>query len=77
MAKYYFHIRAGDEFVEDDEGIDLPDLAAVHEEAVNSAREVVADLVHRGERIRSMQFEIVDENGDLIAVFPFRSVVLD
>ncbi|NLS06393.1 hypothetical protein HGP14_24090 [Rhizobium sp. P32RR-XVIII] len=75
MARYFFHIREDDQIEEDLEGIDLPNLAAVQEEALQAAREIVAELVVQGEQIGKKRFEIVDENGDIIAVYPISAVV--
>lgn len=77
MARYYFHIRTGDQLVEDDEGVDLPNVAAVQQEARNAAREMIAESVMGGEHIAAQRFEIVDENGDIVAVLPFGFMVLD
>lgn len=75
MAKYYFHIRNGEEFVEDVEGIFMMDIAAVQEEAVRAAREMVADLVIRGQQIDEKRFEVEDEKGDIVLILPFRLAI--
>lgn len=75
MAKYYFHIRNGEEFVEDVEGIFMMDIAAVQEEAVKAAREMVADLVIRGQQIDEKRFEVEDEKGDIVLILPFRLAI--
>ena len=40
MRRFYFHLRAGDELVPDEEGIDLPDLSAARREAIEAVREL-------------------------------------
>jgi len=40
MTKYYFHIRVGNSVIPDDEGLDLPDLETVKEEAIRSAHDL-------------------------------------
>ena len=75
MARYYFHIREGGEFEEDLEGIELPNIAAVQDEALKSAREIVAHLIIRGERIDEKRFEVEDEKGDIVLVMPFRLAI--
>lgn len=77
MARYYFHIREGDQTIEDHEGLDLPDIAAVQEEVIQAAREIVAELIVQGQPIDEKRFEVVDENGDIVAVFPFRLTLPD
>ena len=49
MPRFYFHFCLGDEFVEDEEGIDLPDLAAARSAAVASARDIMADEMRDGQ----------------------------
>jgi hypothetical protein len=34
MARFYFHLRAGDRLISDEEGMDLPDVSAARREAV-------------------------------------------
>ena len=49
MTRYFFHIRNGEDLLEDDEGIDLPSLAAARKEAVLSARELIAESIASSE----------------------------
>jgi hypothetical protein len=62
MPLYHFHIRHEDGLVEDEEGIALPDAAAVHAEARRSALEFVADVEEPGR----IQLEVRDEAGVLV-----------
>jgi hypothetical protein len=45
MSRFYFHLQAGGQVVPDDEGTDLPDLSAAQREAIQSAREMLADAI--------------------------------
>jgi hypothetical protein len=75
MPRYYFHVCGGDKVIEDLEGIDLPNIAAVQEEALQAAREIVAELVIQGDRINERRFLVVDENGDTVLIMPFTSAI--
>jgi len=75
MPRYFFHIREHDAFHEDIEGVDLESLDHAHTEALQAAREMVAELVKHGEQINGMTFEICDESGLLVHRLPFRSVI--
>jgi hypothetical protein len=44
MPRYYLHLWDGDLFEEDQEGTDLPNLAAARDEALRFAREISGDL---------------------------------
>ena len=71
MTHYFFHIRSPNERIEDLEGGDFDDLHAALTEALQSAREMMADDIRKGRPSEPRQFEIVDENGDLVARLPF------
>src|SRR5258707_14522573 len=45
MARFYFHFLEGTSLATDDEGIDLPDLAAAVREAELAARELLAEAI--------------------------------
>jgi hypothetical protein len=42
MPVFYFHVRRGDEFIMDEEGVDLPNLAIARQEAILGARGIMA-----------------------------------
>ncbi|MBY3447976.1 MULTISPECIES: DUF6894 family protein [Rhizobium] len=75
MPKYFFHVRRHDVFEEDPEGVDLatPELAL--EEATAAAREIVAERIRMGNRANGDTFEIMAEDGSLVATVPFRSAI--
>lgn len=75
MPRFYLHIRDGNELIEDDNGVDLPDENAAREEALASAREILADLIRAGKLLDGQQFEIVNEVGQMIAMIPFKAVL--
>jgi hypothetical protein len=77
MARFYFHIRRGDEFVRDTEGVDFPDVEAARREGLLAAREMLAEMLLNNEIVDGQQFEIADEGGDTVATIPFRSAIRD
>lgn len=74
MPRYFFH-RRSDDFVEDTEGVDLPGEVEAREEAVDAAREILAERVRRGEVVDGHAFEVHDEAGTKVFTFPFRDVL--
>ena len=68
MSRFYFHLQAGGQVVLDDEGIDLPDLSAAQREAMQSARELLADAIKSGKPEVAEAFVITDEVGRALAV---------
>ena len=68
MSIYYFHIRDDFGVVEDADGIELPDMAALLMEVIRSAHELSRDgAAHRG-----MRFEIADASGRTVLVAPIQ-----
>jgi uncharacterized protein DUF6894 len=45
MARFYFHMRTGDHVEIDTDGTELPDLTTARNEALYSAREILADAI--------------------------------
>ncbi|MEH2553655.1 hypothetical protein V1286_001184 [Bradyrhizobium algeriense] len=75
MKRYYFDLRDGDAVSVDEEGLELPDIEAVQEEAARSLVDMAKDAV-RGRRFngfgRGMEVEVRDEDGPVLqAKFTF------
>ncbi len=75
MPRYLFHIRKGDVFTEDPEGIDVPETEDLEEEAIEAARDLLADGDFQGLDRREWVFEITDETGATVLTFPFKDAV--
>lgn len=75
MPRYYFHLH-DDLDVIDEDGCELPDLAAAQARAVCEARLMMCDLIVREGRIAlHHRIDIEDEHGTVLATVPFRDVV--
>ena len=48
MGRFYFHLSDGEEITLDEEGTELPDLSAAEGEAVQAARELLAEAIKSG-----------------------------
>ena len=66
METYYFHIRDNFGLVEDTDGVELPDMAALLAEVIRSVNELSRDVSPH----RSMRFEIADSTGRTVLVAP-------
>src|SRR5258708_1004810 len=75
MRRFYFHLRARDELVPDDEGIDLPDFSAARREAIEAARELLAEAIKEGRAEVPEAFVIADEDGREIDTVPLAAVL--
>jgi hypothetical protein len=45
LPHFYLHFRQGETIIDDDEGLDAPDLATAQDEALKVMREIVAESV--------------------------------
>jgi len=71
MTRYFFHIRDGDSLVLDEDGCELPNLAAAKREALQSA----GDLLRQAKRNRifaseTPHIEVRDDAGDQLVTQP-------
>jgi hypothetical protein len=68
VGRFYFHLRAGDQLITDEEGQDLPDAAAAKREGECAARELLADAIRSGKQQVPEAFTIADAHGREIAI---------
>lgn len=75
MPRYYFHLREGKDSTLDDVGAVFPDLRTAEEYAKETAREMLADKVLRGELVDGERIEVVDESGRPLLILPLKAVL--
>ena len=75
MARYYFHVQSGETVSPDDEGLDLPSLSAAQEEALATARELLADAIKYGKREVPICIIIAADDGRELAKVPVKNIV--
>ena len=78
--RYYFHIRTNSDRLEDPEGEELADAEAAHEEAMNSAIELICARLEggwfqSGRKIFGSSIEVTDESGASVCTFPFSEIL--
>ena len=71
MALYYFHLCDGDDILLDPEGCSLPDLGAVAERAMRTARSLLSADVLEGRLPLALRLDVADEAGAVIHSLPF------
>jgi hypothetical protein len=74
MTHYFFNIIDGTR-IEDEEGMDLPDLAAARDEAIRNARSIMADAIWSGRLPLDEVIEIADRRGHVLTTVPFKAAV--
>ena len=75
MKRFFFHLKKGDELILDDDGTELPDIAAAMLEALLAARELLADAIQAGEQKVAEALVIADEAGRTLEVLPLIEVL--
>lgn len=75
MARYFLHIRGGQDDIEDSEGLVLPDLEAARHQAVAGARSIICDDVMNGHIQLDARIDIENERCELLLSVHFRDVV--
>ncbi len=74
MPRYYLHVRDGDVLITDNEGVELPDLAAAFEEARASVREFAIEALKQRRAVDRIAIELHDGQGNLLGVIAFSDV---
>jgi hypothetical protein len=75
MTRYFLHVVDGDDVIYDPEGSDLLDIAAAREQALLSAREMLAEAIKAGGQ-RIPRFVVAtSECGNEVAVIDIREIV--
>lgn len=75
MPLFYFNLWDSKAFVADPQGIELPNLDAVREEAIKSALEVLTDGQAKGEDRTGWTFEVKDAQDHTVLQLPFARAI--
>jgi hypothetical protein len=71
MARFYLNIRNGIGFVEDPEGLELPDLATARARAIDGVRSLLSEEARNGQLDLTGSIEIADRDGTILLIIPF------
>jgi Ser/Thr protein kinase RdoA (MazF antagonist) len=75
MPRYYFHIRQGNVLVEDSSGVEVSGAEGLEDEAIEAARDLLADGDLQGLDRRDWVYEVADESGATVLTLPFSEAV--
>lgn len=76
MPLYFFDTRDNDNFIEDDHGIEFPNLEAVKREAARALAEIARDVLP-GSMKHNLAVEVRDEQGPVLkALMTFEAIIL-
>ena len=71
MPRYFFHIRKGGLLEEAPQAVELPEGSSLAEEAVEFARNLLAEGDLAGPDRQDWVFEVADESGEPVLLFYF------
>jgi hypothetical protein len=71
MPRFYFHVF-NHVVAMDEEGTELPDLEAAREQALEGARELVCESIHKGELNLDHRIEVTGEAGEKLLTISYR-----
>ena len=74
VSRFYFHIY-DDIVANDEEGLELPNLAAARLQALKGARELMTEQIRHGCLELSHWIDVTDEGGDKVLTIAFRDAV--
>jgi hypothetical protein len=75
MARFFFHLKSGGELITDDDGIELPGLNEATREALQSARELLAEAIKTAKPTLPEALVVVDESGRPVLELPLVEVL--
>ena len=75
MPLFYFHLRDGAQYVPDETGVDLDGLPEARQEAIKSARDILADQLRAGEALDGQLIEITDASGRILDTVSFKEAL--
>ncbi len=74
MPRFFFHVY-DDIVAQDEEGTELPNLAAARLHALMGARDLIAEQVRHGHFELSHWIDVIDEHGEKVLTLTFRDAV--
>ena len=75
MPRYSFHIRKGDVLVEDPDGREVAQTEPLEDEAIEAARDLLAEGDLQGLDRRAWRYEVADESGEPVLILRFDDAV--
>jgi len=75
MARYFFHLRDGEDLLLDPEGRDLQSLESIAAVALYEARAIIGDEARSGRIQFDKRIDVEDEFGTVVHRLPFADAV--
>lgn len=75
MPRYYLHLKNREGVVEDLEGSHYADVSEARDDAIEAAREIMAERVLSGQQADGSEFLIADKSGHVLLTVPFETAM--
>jgi hypothetical protein len=75
MPLYFFNHQRPDELLTDEEGVEFDSLKQVREEAVQAARDLIAEAAQMGRNAGEDEFIVTDDNGETVWRLKFADAI--
>lgn len=75
MPLFFFNVVVGSSIMIDEDGTELPSVAAAREEALKDARGMMGDAVRQGQDISARTIEICDDAGSILEIVSFGDAI--
>ncbi|QZH74214.1 MAG: hypothetical protein JY451_10960 [Erythrobacter sp.] len=76
MARYFFHLRDGQDLLLDPDGRELPDMEAVAAATLREAREIISHDAREGRIKLDYHLDVQDTGGQLVHRLDFEDAVV-
>ncbi len=75
MPRYFFHVEDEQGWIKDEEGLELPDLAAAVKEADGTAIDLAKAAIQEGQPVDGRTVVVFDEQGRPIYRLPVKRTI--
>jgi hypothetical protein len=76
VARFFFNLHENGAVLRDEEGIEYPDIGAVHRSALDTARDVMRGDLSMGHLCLGSHIEVLDERGRSVFMLAFEDAVV-
>lgn len=78
MPRFFFNLRSAGETIVDSEGQTFRSIASAKEEALQAARDLIADTIKAGRIVdRARVFEVSNASGEVVLTVPFADAIAE
>jgi hypothetical protein len=78
MPRFFFNLRSAEEMIVDSEGHTFRSIGLAKKEALQAARDLIADSIKAGRIVdRARVFEVSNASGEVVLTVPFADAIAE